>query len=105
MRPAPRRRALGFLALLALVAGCGGGSSTRSAEDIEDDIAAQLEESGLSEDAASCAAKVVVEEIGAEELQDVDFSAEEPPADLEEQITAAALAAIDECQLGTDGEQ
>ncbi|MGV3757943.1 MAG: hypothetical protein ACO1PW_00170 [Actinomycetota bacterium] len=105
MQPGARTRVLAALSLVAILAACGGGDDSRSAEDIEADIAAQLEEEGLPEDTASCVAGVIVDEIGVEELQDVDFSAEEPPADLQEEITAASLAAIDECDLGADGEQ
>jgi|GEM_PF-2952591 hypothetical protein len=105
MQPRARTRALAALTLVVSLAACGGGDRSRSAEDIEADIAEQLEESGLPEETAGCVAGVIVDEIGVEELQDVDFSAEEPPADLQEEITAATLAAIEQCDLGADGEQ
>lgn len=104
MQPRARASALAALLLVAGLAACGGDQE-RSADDIEADIAAQLEEGGLDAEAADCVAGVIVDEIGADELRDVDFSAEEPPADLEDDIAAATLAAIDECDLGADGEQ
>lgn len=105
MQPRARASVLAALTLVASLAACGGGDQDRSADEIEADIAAQLEESGLDEAAATCVAGVIVDEIGVEELQDVDFSAEEPPADLQEEISAATLAAIEQCDLGADGDQ
>lgn len=105
MQRAARLGAIALLAPLAVLSACAGGSDDRSAEDIQADMAAQLEDSDLDAPTAECVAEVVVESIGVEELQDVDFSAEEPPEDLQQDITTAALAAIDECELGTDGEQ
>lgn len=105
MQPRARTGALAALFLVVSLAACGGGDGDRGADEIEADIAAQLEESGLPEEDAACVAGVIVDEIGVEELQDVDFSAEEPPADLQEEISAATLAAIDQCDLGADGEQ
>ncbi|MFP5255874.1 MAG: hypothetical protein ACLGI8_08515 [Acidimicrobiia bacterium] len=103
MQPRAGTSALVALLLVATLAACGGDQE-RSTEDIQADIAEQLAEDGLDDEAADCVAGVIVDEIGAEELQDVDFSAEEPPADLREDISAATLAAIDECDLGADGE-
>lgn len=106
MQRAARYGAIAPLAaLLAVLSACAGGSDDRSAEDIQADIAAQLEEGGKDEPTAECVAEVVVAEVGVDELSDVDFSDEEPPAELQEDITRAALAAIDECDLGPDGEQ
>jgi len=93
------------LVLVVGLAACAGGSRDRSAEDIEEDVAAQLEEAGYPSEDAACVAEVVVEEIGVDELQDVDFTDEEPPEELQEAIAAAALAAIDRCDLGTAGEE
>jgi len=105
MQPAARVVALVALVALAALSACGGGGDEPSAEDIEAQIATQLEEGGLPEDDAACVAGVIVDEIGVDELQDVDFSAEEPPADLQDDISAATLAAIDACGLAADGGQ
>lgn len=94
-----------LVALIAVLSACAGGSDDRSAEDIQADIAAQLADNGMDEASAECVAGVVVDEIGEDDLKDVDFTAEEPPADLQEDITAAAQAAIAECDLGTEGDQ
>jgi len=102
MSPSPLRAAASLLLVVGLAA-CAGGSQERSAEDVQADIAAQLEDAGYDEADAECVAEVVVDEIGVDELADVDFADEEPSEELAEQIAAAALAAIDECGLGTDG--
>ena len=107
MQPRARTSALAALFLVVSLAACSGGDGDRSADEIEADVAAHLEETNPQLDAeeAACVAGVIVDEIGVEELQDVDFSAEEPPEDQQEEISAATLAAIDECDLGADGEQ
>ncbi len=96
-------RAGAFAAAVLLVLGLsaggddGGGSSEA---DIKDEISAQLAEGGqLDDETADCFAGVIVDEIGAERLEDVDFSAEEPPEGLEEDFSAAAIKALDECDL------
>lgn len=104
MQPASRAGAIVALVALTALSACGGGDDP-SAEDIEAEISAQLAEGGLAEDDADCVAGVIVDEIGVDQLEDVDFSAEEPPAELEDDISAATLTAIDECGLTADGAQ
>ena len=98
----PRSARPGVLAaviLLLATTACGGGGEP-SAEELEEDISEQLVEGGMDEEQADCVAGVIVEEIGTEELDDVDFSAEEPPEDLREDITAATLTALERCGEG-----
>lgn len=86
---------------------CGDDDGGSDAAEIKADIAEQLAEGGtLDEETAECFADVIVDEIGAENLEDIDFSAEEPPAGLEEEFADAAVKALDECDvdLGTSGE-
>lgn len=78
---------------------CGGSGGDSSDADIKDKIAEQFVDSGLDKDAADCFADVIVDEIGADKLNDVDFSAEQPPADLADELTSAAAKATDECEL------
>jgi len=95
-----RAGALAAAVLLVLgLSACGddGGSSEA---DIKDEISEQLAEGGqLDDETADCFAGVIVDEIGAERLEDVDFAAEEPPEGLEEDFSAAAIKALDECDL------
>jgi hypothetical protein len=85
--------------LLGLTA-CGDDDSGGSEADVKAEIAEQLAEDGtLDEETAECFADVIVDEIGADELDGVDFSAEEPPEGLQEEFASAALKAIEDCDL------
>ncbi len=54
---------------------------------------------GFDEETADCFAEIVVDEVGVEELQDVDLTADEPPEELQDEIAAAAVRAGEECDL------
>jgi len=86
--------------LILGLSACGDSDGGSSDADIKDRIAEQLGEGGaLDADTAECFADVIVDEIGADKLNDVDFSAEEPPAELQEEFAGAAVKAIDACDL------
>ena len=103
MQPAARLSLLAPALVALALSGCGGDDD-KSTADIEAEISTQLVEGGLDEESADCVAAVIVEEVGTEELQDVDFSADEPPAELEEAISAASITAFGECELGSAAE-
>lgn len=84
--------------VLALTA-CAGGKET-SVSDVKARVADQLEESGLDRKAAECFAGEIVDEVGADKVKDVDFSAKEPDAAVADDIAAAAAKAISVCDLG-----
>lgn len=84
--------------VLALAACAGGGKP--SVADVTDRVADQLEESGLDRKAAECFAGEIVDEVGADKVNDVDFSAKEPDPAAAEDIAAAAAKAISVCDLG-----
>ncbi len=86
------------LALLVVLAACGGGGGDSRA-DVEARLVSQLLEDGLTEQQASCFAELLVTEIGLDEIKDVDFSAEEPPEALREELTAAAIKAAGTCKI------
>lgn len=91
------RMLVGSFAVAALV-GCGsGGGSSRS--EIETKVAAQLTEEGLTAKEAACFAKVLVDEIGVDKLKDVDFSADAPPAELQDDIISASTKALSDCKI------
>lgn len=105
-RPHPPRRspmpklmstALGATILALVAAGCAGGDTSDA--DVEVRIADQLTERGLDAEAATCFAEILVDEVGADELRDVDFSAEEPPRALAEELAAAAITASADCDI------
>ena len=86
----------GSCVAIALSACSGGGASQA---DIEAKIAAQIVEEGLSAKEAACFAGVLVDEIGVDELKDVDFSADAPPPDLEDDLISASKTAIGRCDI------
>jgi hypothetical protein len=77
---------------------CGGSKGTSTA-DVKADVAAQLAESGLDAAASKCVAGVMVDEIGADKVKDIDFSADAPPADQQEEFSAAAIKALTTCKI------
>ena len=97
-----RRSGLAALVLttsLGLTA-CGSGSKDKSAADVKEEISAQLQsDGGLAAEAADCFADVIVDEVGAKELNDVDFAAEEPTKALGEDLAGAAISARDKCDI------
>ena len=79
----------------------GGDSDGVRGELIE--LLQRDDQGALSQEQAECTADVVIDTIGADRLEGVDFSADEPPADLAEDFSAAFLAAVDECDLDIGG--
>jgi hypothetical protein len=100
-RPRSPFAALVALASFALVAGACSQQDDPTPEELQEDVAEELRErdSSLSADQAECFAGLIVEELGVDEIQDVEFSDEEPTPELAEGIAAAAVAARAECGL------
>ena len=100
----PMRRSsfLGAALCLALAeTSCSGGDGDSKA-DIKKQISTQLQHGGEGFDkkTADCFADIVIDEVGVEELKDVDFDTDTPPAELQDEIAAAAERATEECDLG-----
>jgi hypothetical protein len=100
MHRTARTGALAAAVVLVLgLAACGDDDGGSEAE-IKEKIAEQLADDGtLDEETAECFADVIVDEIGADKLDDVDFSSAEPPEGLQEEFAGAAIKAIDQCDL------
>lgn len=93
---------LGVVAALPLglgLPGCAGADT--DPDDLRADLSEELQADGdgLPADEADCFAGILIDEIGVEELEDVDFNDEEPPEELRAQIAEAATIAIDECDI------
>lgn len=100
MRRTPLLGAAACLCLVFATTACGGDSGGDSEADIVEDLSQTLQgEGGLDAEAADCYAEIVVDEVGADALKDVDLSADEPPEELQDEITAAAARAAEECDL------
>jgi hypothetical protein len=88
----PRIPALAASLCLLLGASACGGDNKASEEDIVKELSATLQAGGegFDEETADCFAKIVVDEVGLEELQDIDIS-EDPPPELQDEIAAATI--------------
>jgi hypothetical protein len=87
-----------IIGVVVSVTACGGSKGTSEA-DIKADVAAQLADNGLDKVAAECFAGVLVDDMGADKLKDVDFSADTPPAGQEDEFAAAAMKALSTCKI------
>jgi len=90
---------------LALSVTACGGDNEKSEADIKRELSATLQSGGdgVDKKAADCFAEIVVDEVGVDKLRDVDLSADEPPAELQDEISAAAVRAAEECDLAGAG--
>jgi hypothetical protein len=98
---------LALVVALGFTAGaCGGSDGDDDPDDIRAELSEQFQEGddGFSKQQADCFADVLVEEVGADELADVDFSDEEPPKELQEAFTKAAIKAVSDCDIPLTGE-
>lgn len=96
MRPL---RALAAAALLVGASACGGDDGESEA-DIKEQLSETLQRGGAGfddQETADCFADIVIDEVGIEELQDLELSAEEPPEEIEAKIADAAIRAGEEC--------
>ncbi len=86
---------LAVVAFMAL-----GGDDDDDASEVRAELAAQFRgSSDLSDEQADCVADHVVDEIGADRFEDVDFDADEPPADLADDLFAAATGSLEACDI------
>ncbi len=92
-----------FVAAVAVVVGlgaCSSGDTSTSEADLREEIASHLvDTTSLDAEAAECFAALVVEEVGAENIDDVDFSAEAPTDELQDEYAGAGQKALDECDI------
>jgi hypothetical protein len=97
--PRTRLLAVTAAALLSLAACSGGSDGAKSEEDIHDSLAQRFEDDGLTEEQAGCYADLVIDEVGLDALREADVGDEEPPEAEQEAYAAAALRAVDECDI------
>ena len=86
--------AVAVIAFLLLGGGDDDGGNVRT------QLAAQFRaNSGLTGDQADCVADHVVDEMGADRLDGVDFSADEPPEEIADDLFAAAAGSVEACDI------
>lgn len=100
MSRSSRLAALAVLAISLIVSGCSGGDEVTD-DDVAEDLSTELQRgpTGLSADDADCVAESLVEQLGADELTDVDFAADEPPEGDREELAAAVQQALSSCEV------
>jgi hypothetical protein len=93
------------LAIGLLLSACGGSDDKKSAEELKVELSDTLQNAsnGLPADRADCFADIIVDDIGAEALQDVDLSADEPPKAIQDDLISAASVADEQCGSGDTG--
>ncbi len=99
--PLHRAALVAAVALAALAGACAQDDPTEA--ELREDLTEELRDIDpeLTADEAECYAELLVDEIGREEISDVDLQDEEPSAEIAEQLGAAAVAAREGC--GPDG--
>ena len=91
---------IGVIVALVVVGGDDDDSSGGDGDAIAQRISETLQDDlDMEEGPADCIGDHIVDEIGAARLQDVDFSAPEAPADLEDDFNEAFNDAIGVCDL------
>lgn len=98
-----------ILLVVAVVAflAISGDDDDASTDVVADRIVASLNESqpGISDKDASCMADFIVDEVGADRLQDVDWDSDTPPSgDLGNDVTDAYAEAVSKCDVDLSDE-
>src|SRR5690606_16471020 len=82
------------------------GSSDDDPEDVRAELIEQLrsDDQGFSKAQSECFADVLIDEVGADELADIDFSESEPPEELQGAFGRAAIKAVADCKIPIPGQ-
>lgn len=98
---------VGVLVLVALAVGAFlllGGDDDSDRDRIRAGLISALNEDGdFTDEEAGCMADHLIDEIGEDKLEGVDFTADEPPAEIEDEFFAAAFSAMSECDIDMGG--
>lgn len=92
----------GILAVVAIVVAALllGGDDGGGEDDIRAQLASQLRGgSGLSHEQAECVADAVIDDLGADRFDGVDFGADEPPPELADDLFTAAFDSFERCDI------
>jgi hypothetical protein len=77
-----------------------GGGDDDDADSVRTQMAAQFRaNSELTGDQADCVADHVVDELGVDRLEGVDFTADEPPEEIADDLFAAAVDSLEPCDI------
>jgi len=85
-------------AVVAAVALRDDGDSDR--DRIRAAMAAEMTASGdVSQEQADCLANAVIDDLGTDKLKDVDFSADEPPAEIADALSTSVIGSLEACNV------
>lgn len=109
MRPTPLLAVAASLCLVLGAAACSsdsGGDEDSTRDELVGDLSQALQDGDpkLDSEQADCVAGVIVDELGVDTLKDLDLTADTPPEELQEEITAARAVASEECELPSVGD-
>jgi hypothetical protein len=84
-----------------LLLGACSQAKDPSAKDLRKDVSSQLQkgDDALTKTQADCYAKLIVDELGAARVNDIDFKAKEPSKSMAKDLAAVAVTARTECQI------
>ncbi len=86
--------------VLAVVAFLLLGGDDKGSDSVRTQLAAQIRaNSELSEEQADCVADHIVDDMGADRFKDVDFTAEDPPEDIADDMFKSAFASLSDCKV------
>jgi hypothetical protein len=89
---------LAIIAIVIAVVAMSGGDDDK--KDVRAQLASTLErEADLSQSDAECVADFFVDDLGEDAFKGVDFSAEDPPDELQEAFVESGFKAVEECDL------
>lgn len=82
--------------IVLVLAGCGEAEEGETAERLADQLA---ESAGLTAEQAGCVAETLVDELGEDEVKDIELSADEPESGFDEELVAATETASTKCEI------
>ncbi len=82
--------------IVLALAGCGETEEGETTERVADQL---VESAGFTAEQADCVAEVLVDELGEDEVKDIELSADEPDSGFDEELVAATQTASTECEI------
>lgn len=82
--------------IVLVLAGCGEADEGETTERLADQL---VESAGFTAEQADCFAEALVDELGEDEVKDIELSADEPEKGFDEELVAATETASTKCEI------
>lgn len=82
--------------IVLVLAGCGEAEEGETTERLADQL---VESAGFTAEQADCMAEALVDELGEDEVKDIELSADEPDNGFDEELVAATETASTKCEI------